>query len=842
MPHHSRTQQETASRAVANEPSANPQQQASTPHFVDQRPEAVFQRKMKTMADSSPQVGRAKQVYQLANGSNPSNVVQRNDTGLPDQLKSGIEKLSGHSMDDVRVHRNSSKPAQLHANAYAQGSDIHLGPGQERHLPHEAWHVAQQKQGRVKPTTKLDTGGSTVPINDNQGLEKEADMMGTKALGPIQRKEKRVDPTSTSSLPTQRSEISPSHEPIIQPEETEGTQEAAPAISPTLTKLKKWVYKEIHPSKFEQFGIKRERWEKLKKEGRRIVNQEITTQIQDEELPESSKALKETRAKKNAYSATKVKVNKLVDEVAMRIARQAMETQQGKSGQAALKEDQIYANAKSEALVLLTQFRSQIDTFGGPDQSGPMAGPAPVVENLEEEVESSVTGVAAQSIKAANSEEGVGKLGKLLDTVIPDPGDGVALNLKIEFPVMSDPSGAAQLYMFIEANGKAGRGTEGYVTAGLPAIAQNKNHLELESNFNVGLKAVAGLKGLAGIDFSESFEAFARAGADSTEAAMAAYRYGIYRGIGIKSLAALWYGGREAGTKLTPDYLEAEQRAAAVEDQYFRAEGMEGTFSDTGVGGKVGFSAQAGKGLGALGAEASVSGGVRVFSHFDKDVLGDTGTVPKTREEALKRRQQVNGKLGKSLAAQVSKSITFGGQKFDVSGAVSGGSLTNWGIEIKGGITSSMAAGSTSMDFIITLANAMYELEHKLLSAIGKHMDAPPPADHVSKKELQDQLAKSLIKRNAAITAMNMAHVGLSAAGIGSSTMAVSVQLGMSDGKFKTRFDIINSTALAVPESIPVVSGSIEKETRFMAGEFETGFKKGTSKGTFMSPGVQKSK
>ena len=28
--------------------------------------------------------------------------------------------------------------------------DIHLGPGQEKHLPHEAWHVVQQKQGQSK--------------------------------------------------------------------------------------------------------------------------------------------------------------------------------------------------------------------------------------------------------------------------------------------------------------------------------------------------------------------------------------------------------------------------------------------------------------------------------------------------------------------------------------------------------------------------------------------------------------------------------------------------------------------------------------------------------------------
>jgi len=51
------------------------------------------------------------------------------------------------------VHYNSDKPAQLQAHAYAQGTDIHLASGQEKHLPHEAWHVVQQKQGRVKPTT-----------------------------------------------------------------------------------------------------------------------------------------------------------------------------------------------------------------------------------------------------------------------------------------------------------------------------------------------------------------------------------------------------------------------------------------------------------------------------------------------------------------------------------------------------------------------------------------------------------------------------------------------------------------------------------------------------------------
>lgn len=100
-----------------------------------------------------------------------------NQTGLPDNLKAGVESLSGYSMDDVRVHYNSSQPATVQALAYTQGTDIHVAPGQEQHLPHEAWHVAQQMAGRVDPTTEI--GG--MPVNDNVGLEHEADVMGAKA-------------------------------------------------------------------------------------------------------------------------------------------------------------------------------------------------------------------------------------------------------------------------------------------------------------------------------------------------------------------------------------------------------------------------------------------------------------------------------------------------------------------------------------------------------------------------------------------------------------------------------------------------------------------------------------
>jgi hypothetical protein len=101
-----------------------------------------------------------------------------NNTGMPDDLKSGIENLSGFSMDNVRVHYNSPQPSQFNAFAYAQGTEIHLASGQEKHLPHEAWHIIQQAQGRVQPTMYLDPG---VLVNNNKALEQEAYRMGTKA-------------------------------------------------------------------------------------------------------------------------------------------------------------------------------------------------------------------------------------------------------------------------------------------------------------------------------------------------------------------------------------------------------------------------------------------------------------------------------------------------------------------------------------------------------------------------------------------------------------------------------------------------------------------------------------
>jgi hypothetical protein len=247
--------------------------------LVDASPQVAQLQRLQALADASPQAVQLRRlqaladnhyapVAQLAGDPEEEGLVQgqfasaelqpqlqqaprANNTGLPDQLKSGIESLSGLSMDHVRVHYNSSQPAQLNALAYAQGSDIHLAPGQEHHLPHEAWHIVQQRQARVRATVQL--GGQA--LNDDPSLEHEADAMGSKALqmkdastapnartpdsgseGPMQRKDRRADRAtrqfSADTAPVQRMKFSYEESDV---KETRGVKEKLDQVIPILT-------------------------------------------------------------------------------------------------------------------------------------------------------------------------------------------------------------------------------------------------------------------------------------------------------------------------------------------------------------------------------------------------------------------------------------------------------------------------------------------------------------------------------------------------------------------------------------------------------------------------------
>lgn len=148
--------------------------------FTDNRSTGKQQQQLQDIANKSPKISDGANIQHMAH--NNALPLQRRTTSssnsnLPETLKTGAEHLSGISLNDVKVHYNSSQPAQLNALAYAQGNNIHLGPGQEKHLPHETWHVVQQKQGRVKANTSV----NGAPVNDSKSLEKEADQYGKKA-------------------------------------------------------------------------------------------------------------------------------------------------------------------------------------------------------------------------------------------------------------------------------------------------------------------------------------------------------------------------------------------------------------------------------------------------------------------------------------------------------------------------------------------------------------------------------------------------------------------------------------------------------------------------------------
>jgi len=99
-------------------------------------------------------------------------------------VRSQMERAFGADFSAVRVHEGAHAPA-IGAMAYTQGADIHFAPGAyapesdagRQLIGHELTHVVQQSQGRVAGTTQA----KGVAINDDSGLEREADDKGARA-------------------------------------------------------------------------------------------------------------------------------------------------------------------------------------------------------------------------------------------------------------------------------------------------------------------------------------------------------------------------------------------------------------------------------------------------------------------------------------------------------------------------------------------------------------------------------------------------------------------------------------------------------------------------------------
>jgi hypothetical protein len=178
-------------------------QQPQTSGLEDLSPEAVSMREFQSQVDGSEEMqGLSKYQDTISGGTDKKSKTKKpNKTGIPNELKASIEQLSGYSLDDVKVHYNSDKPAQIGAYAYAEGNNIYVGPGQEKHLAHEIWHVIQQKGGKVKGDTKVDDSGTLA--NTENSLEDEATKMGDKATKTKTTEEETDLKTATASGPIQ---------------------------------------------------------------------------------------------------------------------------------------------------------------------------------------------------------------------------------------------------------------------------------------------------------------------------------------------------------------------------------------------------------------------------------------------------------------------------------------------------------------------------------------------------------------------------------------------------------------------------------------------------------------
>ncbi|PXY42405.1 hypothetical protein DMB65_04030 [Flavobacterium cheongpyeongense] len=100
----------------------------------------------------------------------PSTISQKkaNNTGLTDNLKSGIENFSGHSMDDVKVNYNSNKPFQFKSPVIQYKKSKAKGKGTKAHV-----HKVDLKKQTMTVRNKKDkyTSGLINSLSRATGVE-----------------------------------------------------------------------------------------------------------------------------------------------------------------------------------------------------------------------------------------------------------------------------------------------------------------------------------------------------------------------------------------------------------------------------------------------------------------------------------------------------------------------------------------------------------------------------------------------------------------------------------------------------------------------------------------------
>jgi len=135
--------------------------------------------------ENTPSFLQSFQQSENQQNSTPLQMKSGSSTSMPEVVQQKMESSFQTDFSSVNIHNNSPIAAEIGAKAYTQGNDIHFANGEynpestsgQELLGHELTHVVQQRQGRVVPTTQA----KGLNVNDNQSLENEADVLGSKA-------------------------------------------------------------------------------------------------------------------------------------------------------------------------------------------------------------------------------------------------------------------------------------------------------------------------------------------------------------------------------------------------------------------------------------------------------------------------------------------------------------------------------------------------------------------------------------------------------------------------------------------------------------------------------------
>lgn len=90
--------EDRTSLAISNQ---NSEPSNQTTDFVDNSPEAQEARRLQNMADNS------EESLKMQQWQNKIQQSEENSTGLPNELKTNLENMSGMALDHVKVHYNS---------------------------------------------------------------------------------------------------------------------------------------------------------------------------------------------------------------------------------------------------------------------------------------------------------------------------------------------------------------------------------------------------------------------------------------------------------------------------------------------------------------------------------------------------------------------------------------------------------------------------------------------------------------------------------------------------------------------------------------------------------------